>query len=272
MFRSVGKILRAEATRAGALISRLRTDTRANVAIITAISAIPVFTAIGCVVDYSMASMVNAKLQSAADSAALATVSYNSPIVASAKSNGSVTGGSAFANNFFNADVSAINNSNTMNVVPNSNVTMTGTTITAKVSFTAQVPTSFLGVIGYSNIPLNGTSTASFTLPSYIDFYLMLDVSGSMSFPSTTAEQTRLQGVNPDNYGNYPSGCTFACHFTAQGACGQSGQGPYPAWANLPTHLQGAIAKALSFRAWERRPRLSQAVAPMAHQITAANT
>lgn len=229
MFKSIARIPRAETARARALISRFRTDARANVAIITAISAIPVFTAIGCVVDYSMASMVNAKLQSAADSAALATVSNNSPIVASARLNGSVTGGAAYANNFFNADVSAINNSANMSVAPNSSVTMTGTTVTAKVSFTAQVPTFFLGIIGYKNIALNGTSSASFSLPTYIDFYLMLDVSGSMSFPSTTAEQTRLQGVNPDNYGNYPSGCTFACHFTAQGACGQSGQGPYPA-------------------------------------------
>jgi Flp pilus assembly protein TadG len=230
MFKSIARIPRAEAARARALISRFRADARANVAIITAISAIPVFTAIGCVVDYSMASMVNAKLQSAADSAALATVSNNSPIVASARLNGSVTGGAAYANNFFNADVSAINNSANMSVAPNSSVTMTGTTVTAKVSFTAEVPTFFLGIIGYKNIALNGTSSASFSLPTYIDFYLMLDVSGSMSFPSTAAEQTRLQSVNPNNYGNYPSGCTFACHFTAQSACGpQSNQGPYPA-------------------------------------------
>ena len=66
-------------------------------------------------------------------------------------------------------------------------------------SFTAQVPTYFMGVMGYSNIALSGTSTASYTLPTYINFYLMLDVSGSMSFPSTTAEQSRLQAVNPDN-------------------------------------------------------------------------
>jgi Flp pilus assembly protein TadG len=236
MFKSIARIPRAETARARALISRFRTDARANVAIITAISAIPVFTAVGCVVDYSMASMVNAKLQSAADSAALATVSNNSPVVASARLNGSVTGGAAYANNFFNADVSAINNSANMSVTPNSTVTMTGTTVTAKVSFTAQVPTFFLGIIGYKNIALNGTSSASFSLPTYIDFYLMLDVSGSMSFPSTAAEQTRLQSVNPDNYGNYPSGCTFACHFTAQSACGpQSNQGPYPA-SGKPTN------------------------------------
>ncbi len=71
-------------------------------------------------------------------------------------------------------------------------------------SFTAQVPTYFMGIMGYKNIAVSGTSTASYTLPTYINFYLMLDVSGSMSFPSTAAEQERLQAVNPDNYTLYP--------------------------------------------------------------------
>jgi len=97
-------------------------------------------------------------------------------------------------------------------------VTKSGTTVTATLSFTAAVPTFFLGILGHPTISLTGQSTSSYTLPSYIDFYLMLDVSGSMGMPSTTAEMTRLQSVNPDNFGQYPSGCTFACHFTAQGA------------------------------------------------------
>jgi hypothetical protein len=50
----------------------------------------------------------------------------------------------------------------------------------------------------------------------------MLDVSGSMGLPSTNAEQTRLAAINPDNFTLYPKGCTFACHFTRQGACDSS--------------------------------------------------
>jgi hypothetical protein len=52
----------------------------------------------------------------------------------------------------------------------------------------------------------------------------MIDVSGSMSFPSTASEQTRLTIINPDDYTLYPNGCTFACHFTTQGACPNSEQ------------------------------------------------
>ena len=63
--------------------------------------------AIGCVIDYSNASMIRTKLQAAADAAALATVSINSPVVATAKSmtgNGTVSGGSTYAPNFFGAN------------------------------------------------------------------------------------------------------------------------------------------------------------------------
>jgi hypothetical protein len=40
-----------------------------------------------------------------------------------------------------------------------------------------------LGIIGHPDISITGSSTSSYTLPSYLDFYLMLDVSGSMPSP-----------------------------------------------------------------------------------------
>ncbi len=53
-------------------------------------------------------------------------------------------------------------------------------------------------------------------MSTYLDFYLTLDVSGSMGLPSTTAEAQRMQAVNPDNFVQYPTGCTLACHFAPQ--------------------------------------------------------
>ena len=210
------------------LISNFRSNSRGNVAVITALAAIPMIGAIGSVIDYSHASMIRTKLQAAADAAALATVSFNSPVVAIAKNMtgvGTVSGGSDYATSFFTANLPASYST----LTPTATVTLTGATVTATVSFSTSVSTYLMGLVGYPNMTIAGSSTASSTLPTYIDFYLMLDVSGSMSFPSTAAEQTRLQAVNPDNLGEYPSGCTFACHFTAQGACTQSEQGPIPA-------------------------------------------
>ncbi|MBS0530383.1 MAG: pilus assembly protein, partial [Proteobacteria bacterium] len=66
-------------------------------------------------------------------------------------------------------------------------------------------------------------------LPLYLDFYLLLDVSGSMGLPSTTAEAQRMQSINPDNYRQYPTGCTLACHFSPQNsACTDAGTQGYP--------------------------------------------
>ena len=201
---------------------------------------LPLIAAVGCVIDYTTASLVKTKLQAAADAAALATVSVNSSVVTTAKgmsSNGTVSGGSTFATNFFNANLNASPaNVGYTNLTPTATVALSGTKMTATVSFTAKVPTYFMGVMGFSNVNLSGSSTASYTMPTYINFYLMLDVSGSMSFPSTAAEQARLMAVNPDNLlgsPGYPQGCQFACHFSAQGACAQTGnpvhQGPTPA-------------------------------------------
>jgi Flp pilus assembly protein TadG len=219
-----------------ALLADFRFNKRGNVAIITGLMAIPLVSAVGCVIDYSIASAIKTKLQAAADAATLATVSINSPIITTAKNmtgNGNVTNGSTYAQNFFTSDTTAYSGATSTGTVAKS-----GTVITATLTFSYSVPTYFMGILGssFKNITVSGTSTASYSLPTYIDFYLMLDVSGSMSFPSTAAEQARLMAVNPDNLlGNpgYPQGCQFACHFSAQGACAQTGdpvhQGPTPA-------------------------------------------
>ena len=183
-------------------ISRFRRNQRGNVAIIFAIAAIPLISAIGCAVDYSMATRMKAKLQTAADAAGIAALSQKSPgfIAASAMTgNGSVTAGVTDANNVFDANMSGI--TGYKNLVRTVTVTKTGIKLAATVTFTAEVPVSFLKVIGYQKLTITGVSSSAATLPPYLDFYLTLDVSGSMGLPSTSAEQTRLAQVNPDNYG-----------------------------------------------------------------------
>ena len=240
MFTTTMKRLAQRAQSALSLIAQFRSNKRGNVAVITALCCLPLIAAVGCVVDYTTASLVKTKLQAAADAATLATVSVNSSVVTTAKamsSGGTVSGGSTFATNFFNANLNGSPaNVGYTNLTPTATVALSGTRMTATVSFTAKVPTYFMGVMGFSNTNISGSSTASYTMPTYINFYLMLDVSGSMSFPSTAAEQARLMAVNPDNLlgsPGYSQGCQFACHFSAQGACAQTGnpvhQGPIPA-------------------------------------------
>jgi Flp pilus assembly protein TadG len=251
MFTTTMKRLAQRAQPALSLIAQFRSNKRGNVAVITGLCCLPLIAAIGCVIDYTTASLVKTKLQAAADSAALATVSVNSSVVTTAKamsSGGTVSGGSTFATNFFNANLNGSPaNVGYTNLTPTATVTLSGTKMTATVSFTAKVPTYFMGVMGFANTNISGSSTASYTMPTYINFYLMLDVSGSMSFPSTQAEQARLMAVNPDNMQGspgYPQGCQFACHFSRQGACGQNPpsnpyQGPIPSTSSATNNGGG---------------------------------
>ena len=71
-------------------------------------------------------------------------------------------------------------------------------------------------VLGYQTLTVTGSSSATSSLPLYIDFYMTLDVSGSMGLPSTPSEALRMQAINPDNFVQYPTGCTLACHFAPQ--------------------------------------------------------
>jgi Flp pilus assembly protein TadG len=207
------------------LISRFRHDKQANIAVTFIIALIPILTAMGCAVDYSMATRMKAKLQAAADAASVASISAKSPGYLAATtmaSNGPVPAGVTDANNVFHGNMSGITGYTLLSLTPT--VTKTGSTLTSAVQFSASVPVTFMKVVGWTTLTVTGSSSSSASLPLYLDFYLMLDVSGSMGLPSTNAEQTRLAAVNPDNYGNYPTGCTLACHFQTQDVCTNGGQ------------------------------------------------
>ncbi|WP_022719583.1 TadE/TadG family type IV pilus assembly protein [Rhodopseudomonas sp. B29] len=205
-------------------------DRRGNVAIIFALAVLPILAAVGCAVDYAMAAKIRTQLQKAADTASLASISFNGAGYKAAvamTSNGTVSAGNTEATNVFNGNASVVTGYTGLNISPT--VTKTGATLKSVVNFTAKVPTSFMGVFGTKTVTVGGSSTASASLPLYLDFYLMLDVSGSMGLPSTTAEAQRMQSINPDNYLQYPTGCTLACHFAPQNsACTDSGTQGYP--------------------------------------------
>jgi Flp pilus assembly protein TadG len=204
------------------LIDRFRRDRRGNLAVIFTLAAIPLVSALGSAVDYSMATRMKAKLQSAADAASVASISQNSAGYLAASQmtgDGTITAGVNDATKIFNGNMSGFTG---YTLTPAPAVTKTGIKLNSTISFSAQVPTTFMKVIGYQTLTVTGTSKSTASLPPYLDFYLMLDVSGSMGLPSTDGEETRLAAVNPDNFTQYPKGCTFACHFAT--SCGDTSQ------------------------------------------------
>jgi Flp pilus assembly protein TadG len=200
---------------------RFRLDKSANVAVIFIIASLPIMSAVGCAVDYSMATRMRMKLQAAADAASVAVVSQKSAgyIAAAAMTgNGLVSAGATEANAIFDGNMSAV--TGYANLSRTSTLTKTGIQLVSNVQFSADVPTTFMKVVGHSKFTVTGSSSSGASLPPYLDFYLALDVSGSMGLPSTTSEAQRMQAVNPDNHVQYPTGCTLACHFTPlQSAC-----------------------------------------------------
>jgi hypothetical protein len=73
------------------------------------------------------------------------------------------------------------------------------------VSYTASVPTAFMGLANINNINISGSSTAASAAPTYIDFYLLLDNTPSMGVGATPADVATMVNHTPDK-------CAFACH------------------------------------------------------------
>src|SRR5260221_5743566 len=93
------------------LIGRFHQNRRGNVAIIFAFATIPLVSAIGCAVDLSLATRMQAKLQSAADGATVASISQKSLGYIAATQmtgDGTITAGVTDANNVFDGNMSTI--------------------------------------------------------------------------------------------------------------------------------------------------------------------
>jgi Flp pilus assembly protein TadG len=232
------------AARLSALLSRFRHDKAANIAVIFAIAIIPIMTALGCAVDYSLATRLKAKLQAAADAASVAAIAVNSPGYIQASSmtgDGTVTNGQTDAMQIFNGNMNGVTGYSYSAApnAPSATVTKTGIRLTSLVQYSAVMPTIFLKAVGFPAMTITGSSSSTASFPPFLDFYLMLDVSGSMGLPSTNAEQTRLAAVNPDDYTVYPNGCTFACHFQTN-ACSDPSTGQHANAAGVTSPVNSA--------------------------------
>lgn len=80
-------------------------------------------------------------------------------------------------------------------------------TITATLDWTAQSATVLPGITPVDTFQISGSSSATSAEPLYIDFYILIDASGSMGIGASSADQTKMQNG---------MGCTFACHLEGQ--------------------------------------------------------
>jgi Flp pilus assembly protein TadG len=200
-------------------IGRFRRDRSGNIAVIFAIAVLPLVSAVGCAIDYNRATQLRTKLQAAADAASVGSISRTSPAFIAAgtmTSDGAIPLGVTDATNIFNANMSDATGYTLNSVTPT--VVRAAGAVTSTVEFSATVPTMFLGVMGKSTMTVTGTSTSTANMPLYIDFYLLLDNSPSMSVGATPVDvATMVNATSASSFGSNQN-CAFACHDVASGA------------------------------------------------------
>jgi Flp pilus assembly protein TadG len=191
--------------RFGPVLRRFFCNRKANVAITFAFAMIPTVYLAGMTIDYISATRKQAKLDALADGAVLAALTP-----AMLHSTDAVARQAAL--NFFNSQASSTQGLNyNTSTQPAVTITDTITTRTVALTYTAQSDNFFPGVLNLASITLSGTSQASASFPPNIDFYLLLDNSGSMAIPATQAGINSMMSATAANQ-DKPSGCAFACH------------------------------------------------------------
>jgi Flp pilus assembly protein TadG len=158
-----------------ALWSNLRDAWRAfcnersgNVAVTFAMATLPIIGGVGAAVDYSRANAVKASLQAALDSTAL--------MLSREAATDSADQLQTNALKYFKANYTPANTNDI--AVSASYTTNGGTEITVNAS--VDVPTVFMGIMGYTSITVNGSSTAKWG-SQRLRVALALDNTGSMA-------------------------------------------------------------------------------------------
>ena len=165
--------------------------------------ALPILTcSIGMGVDYARAMKAQTKLNAIADAAALLAVS-NSAMRADDSYAANI------ARNFFNLQAA--------DLIKSSGITLSNVTIqaptdangrrTATVSYSGVSNNVFARILGIDGLTVTGKSATTNAVAPDIDFYMLLDVSGSMALPTTSAGLAKVAASNG-------RGCKFACHST----------------------------------------------------------
>ncbi len=195
---------------------------RANVALLTALLALPMTALFGLAIDFGNAALARARLDAAADTAALlaTTVASNQSLAGAATP---VATAQTAAAQRFKAEAGAQQNV-TLGPVAVS-VTNSGSLFTADVTYQGTYQTYFGGLVGVGQISLTGASAASLSLNPFVDIQILMDVSSSMTIAATQSDINSMQALTAAYVPSGPvpgnvavgEGCAFACHWSMAG-------------------------------------------------------
>ena len=179
-----------------ALARRFAAAEHGNVAMLGAIALLPMLLLVGGASEFYLALDVKAKMTNAADSAVLAATGRE-------KMSLTTTDAGSLAIKTFKGQLDA--NQTAMLTSATPTVVDDDSGRNATLSFTASVPTMFMKLMGKPTIEIAGSTSATVPLPTYMDFYMLLDNTPSMGVAATTAGISTMVANTPDQ-------CAFACH------------------------------------------------------------
>lgn len=188
------------------LVRSFAADRCGNFAMMLAVLSLPVLGGVGLAIDYSYASLIRTQLYGAADAAAVGAIAEGAPAIKAAAlmtGDGQIADGVEDAVNLFNAYLVGKPSLQLTDI--DAEVMRQGTSIHAKVGFSANVPTPFMRVFGRDHVTISGEATAQMRTAPFMDFYLLLDNTPSMGVGATPGDVATMVSNTPDQ-------CAFACH------------------------------------------------------------
>ena len=199
----------------------LRDQEQGAVALIFALAFIPLLGFVGVAVDYGLGVRDAALLRTAVDAAALSAVSPTSQgykLAQAASSDGVITVDATPYINLMQANLGG-HSEMTLQGAPTVTLKRAGLNVTAQVTATASIKTSLMYIFGYPYMSVTKTSTASTNLPTFLDFYLLLDNTPSMGIGATQSDINKLISLTT-NIPHNPNEakCGFACHVASEAA------------------------------------------------------
>ncbi|WP_022719928.1 TadE/TadG family type IV pilus assembly protein [Rhodopseudomonas sp. B29] len=188
---------------------RFAKDRKANVAVITALTMIPIVFLLGMTLDFTQALRKKQQLDAAADAAAIAAVRPAMLMQTDAVAQDA-------ANAIF---MSTANKVVGLTAIPTPTITITdvGLQRTVNVSYNAASLNNFPKVLmNTASWPISGSSTAQAASAPNMNFYLLMDDSPSMGIGATATDISNLITYTASKYQSASSSqnCGFACHET----------------------------------------------------------
>jgi Flp pilus assembly protein TadG len=184
-------------------------DRKANVAVIFAITIVPIIFLLGMTLDFTQALRKKEQLDAAADAAAIAAVRP-----AMLTQTDTVAQDTAYA-----IFMSTANSLPGLAAVPTPTITVTdsGLSRTVSVSYNAASLNNFPKVLlNTASWPISGAATAQAAAAPNMNFYLLMDDSPSMAIGATTTDISNL--ITATAPAKQPASssqnCGFACHET----------------------------------------------------------